>query len=103
MGHAGAPQGLHESLFNDALLDVQRQLAGTLLGSAPAHTVGETGDILDFLGLNPLSLLGDGSGTMVRALGDRAHVLDFGRIDHGESSFPFYLNKRYFLFLPGRC
>ena len=88
VGHAGAAQGLHQGLLDDALLDVQGQLAGALLGSAPAHAVSEAGDILDLLGLDPFPFLGDGSGTMVSALGNRAHVLNFGRIDHGESSFP---------------
>ncbi len=82
MGHAGAADGLHQSLLDDAVLHVQGQLAGTLLGSTPANTVGQAGDVLDFLGLDPFALFGDGSGTMVRALGNGAHILHFGRVDH---------------------
>ena len=82
MGHAGAAQGLDQRLLNDTVLDVEGELAGALLGSAPAHAVGEAGDVLNFLGLDPLALLGEGGGTVVRALGDGAHVLHFGRVDH---------------------
>ena len=35
-GAAGAADGLNEGLLDDAVLDVQAQLAGTLLGSTPA-------------------------------------------------------------------
>ena len=77
VGHARAADGLDEGLLDDALLDVQRELAGTLLGGAPAHTVREAGDVLDLLGLDPLALLGDGRGTVVCTLGDGAHVLHF--------------------------
>ena len=96
MGHAGAAQSLHQGLFNNAVFDVERQLARALLGGAPAHTVGQTGDILDLLGLDPLALLGDGSRTVVRALGNGAHVLHFGRINHVRASFPdmFFRNLR---------
>jgi len=82
MGHAGAAQGLHETLFNDAVLDVERQLAGTLLRSAPAHTVRETGDVLDFLGLNPFTLFRDRRRSVIRALRDRAHMLYFCSVNH---------------------
>ena len=71
------PMRLDEGLLDDALLDVERQLAGTLLRGAPAHTVREAGDVGDLLGLDPLALLGDGCGAVVRALGDGAHVLHF--------------------------
>ena len=50
MGHAGAADGFHQGLLNDAVLDVQRQLAGTLLGSAPADAVGQAADVGDLLG-----------------------------------------------------
>jgi hypothetical protein len=42
-------------------LDVERQLAGALLRRAPADAVRKTGNVLDFLGLHPLALFGDGS------------------------------------------
>ena len=77
VGHARAADGLNEGLLDDAVLDVQRQLAGALLGSAPADAVRKTGDVLDLLGLNPLALLGDGCGTVVCTLGNGAHVLHF--------------------------
>ena len=41
MGHAGAADGLDQGFLDDAVLDVEGQLAGALLGSAPAHAVGE--------------------------------------------------------------
>ncbi len=90
VGHAGAAQSLHQGLLDDAVLDVQGQLAGALLGSAPADTVGEAADVLDLLGLDPLTLLGDGGGAVICALGNGAHVLYFGGINH-EILLPFFL------------
>ena len=69
VGHAGAADGLDQGFLDDALLDVQGQLAGALLGRAPAHAVGEAGDVLDLLGLHPPPFLGDGRGTVVGSLG----------------------------------
>ena len=89
VGHAGAAQGLHQSLFDDAVLDVQGQLAGALLGSAPAHAVGKAADVADFLGLDPLALLGNGSRTVICALGNGTHMLNFGRVNHMD----FFLSK----------
>ena len=88
VGHAGAADGLHQSLLDDTVLDVQRQLAGALLGCTPAHTMGVAADVLDLLGLNPLALFGNGSGAMVCALGDGAHILYFCTVNHGK--FPFF-------------
>ena len=88
MGHAGAADGLHQSFLNDALLDVQGQLAGTLLGSTPADTMGKAADVLDLLGLNPLALFGNGSGAMVGTLSHGAHILYFCTVNHGK--FPFF-------------
>ena len=82
VGHAGAADGLNQGLFDDAVLDVQGQLAGALLGCAPAHAVGEAGNILDLLGLNPFALFGDGSRAVICALGDRTHVLNFRSVNH---------------------
>ena len=87
VGHTGAAQGLDQSLLDDAFLHVQGQLAGTLLGSAPAHTVGETADVLDFLGLNPLTLFRDRRRAVIGALGNAYHFLNFAGILHGSSSF----------------
>ena len=88
MGHAGAADGLHQSLLNDALLDVQGQLAGALLRSTPADTVGEAADVLDLLGLYPLALFRNGSGAVVSALSHGAHILYFCTVNHGK--FPFF-------------
>ena len=68
MGHAGAADGLHQGFLNDAVLHVQGQLAGALLGSAPADAMGKAGDVGDLLGLDPLALLGDGGGAVISAL-----------------------------------
>mgnify|MGYP000570947237 CR=1 FL=1 len=62
MGHTRAADGLNEGLLDDAVLDVQAQLASTLLGSTPAHTMGVAADILNFIRLDPLALFGDGAG-----------------------------------------
>ena len=91
MGHARAADCFNKSFFNNAVFNIKRKLAGALLGSAPAHTVSETADVLDFLGLNPLALFGDGSGAVVGSLGYTAHFLYFaGIINH----FVFLLSKR---------
>ena len=82
MGHTGTADGLDQSLFDDAVLDIQAQLACALLRCAPAHAMGKAGDILDFLCLHPFALFGNGSRAMIRALGNRAHMLDFCSIDH---------------------
>ena len=82
MGHAGAADGLHQGLLDDAVLDVQGQLAGALLGRAPADAVGEAGDVLDLLGLDPAAFLGDGRRAVIRPFRHARHVFDFCRIDH---------------------
>ena len=87
VGHAGAADGLHQRLLDDALLHVQGQLAGALLRSAPADAVGQTADVLDLLGLNPLAFFRDGGRSVIRALGHRAHTLYFAGIDHSPLSF----------------
>ena len=68
-----------------AAADVQGQLAGTLLRCAPAHTVGVAADVLDLIGLDPCALFGDGSRTMLRTFGDRAHILYLLRIGHNHT------------------
>ena len=77
MGHTRAADGLYESLFDNTFLDIQGQLACTLLRSAPADTVCQTADVLDFLSLYPLALFGNRSRTMVGAFGHTTHVLNF--------------------------
>jgi hypothetical protein len=95
VGHTGAAQGLDQSFFDDAFLNVQGQLAAALLRSAPADTVGETADIGDLLCLHPLAFFRNGSGAMVCALTDGAHVLYFCTVNHG--NIPFF-SKDVFVF-----
>ena len=75
VGHARAADGLNEGLLDDAVLDVQRELAGALLRCAPTHAVRKTGDVGNLLSLDPLALLGDGCGAVVCTLGNGAHCL----------------------------
>jgi hypothetical protein len=77
VGHTGATDGLNECLLNYALLNVKGKLTCTLLRSAPADTVGKTGNIADLSCLDPLTLFGNGSGAVVRTLGNVSHVLNF--------------------------
>ena len=77
MRHARAADGFNEAFFDNAFLNVERELARALLGCAPTHTVGQAGDVLDFFGLHPLALFGNGSGTMIGAFGHATHVLYF--------------------------
>ena len=77
MGHAGAADGFHQRFFDHAFFHIERELAAALLRRAPADAVGETGNVADLFGTNPLALFGDRSGAMVAALADDAHVLDF--------------------------
>ena len=82
--------GLDQGFLDDAVLDVQAQLAGALLGCAPTYTVGVAADVLNFLGLDPLTLFGDGGGTVLGPFCDRAHVIDLcGVFDHNFLSFAF--------------
>ena len=77
MGHAGASDGLHQSLLDDALLYVQSQLTCSLLGCAPADSMGQAGNILDLFGLYPLRFLRDRSCAVVYALGNFTHCFYF--------------------------
>ena len=82
-----------ERFLNNAVFDVQRKLAGALLGCTPAHTVGVSADILDLISLGPLALLGNGSRAMVRALGNRAHIGYLLRTRHNHSLL--YLSSHF--------
>ena len=75
VGHARAADGLDEGLLDDALLDVEAQLAATLLRCAPADAVGVARDVLKLLCLNPGAFLGNWRGPVVCTLGDGAHLL----------------------------
>ena len=77
MGHAGAADRLHQRFLDDAVLDVQRELAGSLLGSAPAHAVGQTGNVGHFLDLRPSAFLRNRRRAVIRPLGDHAHLFNF--------------------------
>ena len=77
MGHARAANGLNESFLNDTFFNVKAELAGALLGSTPAHTMGETGNILDFFSLYPFALFGNGSRTMTMQTFYLLHLLNF--------------------------
>ncbi len=63
MSHTGAADSLDQCLFDNTVLDIKRKLTGSLLGCAPTDTVCETGDISDFLGMNPLTLFRIGAGS----------------------------------------
>ena len=77
VSHARAADGLDESFFDDTVLDVERQLASTLLGSAPANAMCQAADVLNLFCLYPLALFRNGSRTMVGAFGHTTHVLNF--------------------------
>jgi len=82
VSHTGATDGLHESLLNDAVLYIKRQFAGTLLGSAPTHTVGQAGNFLGLRDCGPCTLLRDGSRAVIAALLDATHVFYFVCVLH---------------------
>ena len=77
MGHTGTSDGLHQGLLDDAVLDVQRQLARALLRRALVHTVGIAADVLDLIRLYPLALFGNGRRSVVRTLLYNTHVFYF--------------------------
>ena len=49
MRHAGTADGLYQCFFNDAVFDIQGQLAGALLRRAPADTVREAGTMTELI------------------------------------------------------
>ena len=73
VGHTGTSDGLHEGFLDDAVFDVQGQLAGALLGGAPADAVGQAGDVFNFVGFYPFAFFGDRGGAVLGALRDDAH------------------------------
>jgi hypothetical protein len=95
VGHTGTTDGFHQSFLDDAFFDVEGQFAGTLLGGAPAHTVGQTGNVGDFLGFSPLSFLRDRGGTVFRTLGHADHLLDFVTQIHRVFSFALDVVSRF--------
>ena len=75
--HARAAQRLDQAFLDDAVLHVQRQLAGALLGCAPAHTVGQAGDVYDFFRFHPFAFFRDGSRSVVGTFLYNTHVFNF--------------------------
>ena len=59
---------------------VEREFARALLRRAPTDTVRQTGDILDLQSLDPFPLFGDRCRTVMRTLGNAAHVFNFAGI-----------------------
>ena len=82
MGHTGATDSLHKSLFDDTVLDIQGKLAGTLLRSTPADTVGQAGDVLDLFCVHPLPFLRDRGVGVIGAFSNAAHLLHFFSVNH---------------------
>ena len=82
MSHTWAAECLDESLLDDAVLDIESELAAALLRSTPADTVGEAGDVLDFLCMHPLSFLRNRGIGVVCALCYAAHMLHFVCVNH---------------------
>ena len=58
MGGAGTAGSLNQGLDDDAVLDVEGQLASALRRRAAAHAVGKTGNLADVLDLDPAALNG---------------------------------------------
>jgi hypothetical protein len=77
VSHTGATDSFYESLLDYAVLNVKGEFASALLRCAPAYTVCKSGDIGNFLCLYPFAFFGNGSGTVVRTLGNYTHMLDF--------------------------
>ncbi len=77
MRHSGAADGLNQRFLDDALLYVQRQLAGPLLGSAPAHSVGQARHVGYFFDLGPTAFLWNRCRAMIGPLGNYAHLFNF--------------------------
>ena len=82
VGHARAADRLDEGFLDHAVLDVQRELAGSLLRRTPAHAVRVAADVLYLLCLHPLPLFGNRRRTVVAPLHERALMLNFSRVDH---------------------
>jgi hypothetical protein len=75
VSHTRATDGLNESFLDDTVLNVKREFASALLGCAPSHTVGISRNVGDLLCHHPFALFGNGSGTVLGALGDHTHIL----------------------------
>ena len=101
MRHAGASQRFDKRFFNNAVFDVQRQFAGTLLRRAPANAVRQTGNIGDFIRFYPATLFRNRGRTVFRTFCESAHALNFMRIVH--IAAPFVLTRLVKLHLISRA
>jgi hypothetical protein len=77
MGHAGASDGLYQSLLDNAFLNVEGKLAGTLLRCTPAYAMRKTGNVFHSLCLYPLCFFRDGSTAVMYALCHGTHFFNF--------------------------
>ena len=77
VGHARAAYGLDQALLDHALFHVERELAGSLLRSAPPDAVREARNVFYLFRPNPFSLLWNWSRRVVSTLSYAAHVLYF--------------------------
>lgn len=77
MSHAGTADSFNEGFFDDAVFDVEGQLAGALLRSTPAYTVGQTAYIFDFLYLYPFAFFRNRCRSVICAFRDGTHILNF--------------------------
>ena len=74
MGHTGAADGFDQSFLYNPILDIKRQLTGTLLRGTPANAVGQTRNIFNLIGFDPFALLRDRRWSMVGTLDNRVPV-----------------------------
>ena len=82
VGHARAAERLDQRFLDDAVFDVEGQLAGSLLRGAPAHTVRQARDVFDLFGTYPFPLFGNRGRRVVGTLLHAAHLLHFMCVDH---------------------
>ncbi len=99
MRHAGAAKRFNQSFLDDAVFNIQRELASTLLRCTPAHAMCKTGNIFDFLRFNPLRLFRNRSCAVLRALSNRAHHFDFFCVDHLSLLSIFKMNAKRVIFI----
>ena len=77
MRHARAADRLNEGFLDDAVFDVERQLAGTLLRSSPANSVRQAADVLDVLGFYPFAFFRNRGSTVMYFLCYACHIFHF--------------------------
>jgi hypothetical protein len=70
MGHPTTADGFHQSFVYNSVLDVQGQLAGTLMWCTAPNPVGQPADVCDLFGLHPFSFFGNRRRTVIYALSD---------------------------------